>query len=127
MAVWHGPSLRKPTGGKKVLARKKRKYELGRYPTFTRIAAAEKRKIIRVRGGNHKVRLYLAQYINVATPEGTKKVRVLEVVESPLGANAVRERIITKGCLVRTEIGLVRVTSRPGQHGVLNGVLVQSG
>jgi small subunit ribosomal protein S8e len=126
MAVWQGPSLRKPSGGKKVLARKKRKYELGRFPTFTKLSAEELRKIIRVRGGNYKVRLYRAEYVNVATPQGTKKVKILDIVESPFGSNAVREKIITKGAVVRTELGLVRITSRPGQDGVLNGVLLQS-
>jgi len=33
--------------------------------------------------------------------------------------------VITKGAIVKTELGLVRVTSRPGQHGVVNGVLIE--
>ncbi|MEM4581092.1 MAG: hypothetical protein QW092_01855 [Candidatus Korarchaeum sp.] len=33
--------------------------------------------------------------------------------------------MITRGALVRTELGVVRITSRAGQHGILNGVLVR--
>ncbi|MFH1511592.1 MAG: 30S ribosomal protein S8e, partial [Candidatus Woesearchaeota archaeon] len=32
--------------------------------------------------------------------------------------------IITKGTIVDTDKGKVRITSRPGQDGTLNGVLV---
>jgi len=33
--------------------------------------------------------------------------------------------ILTKGAIVETELGKVKITSRPGQDGVLNGVLIQ--
>ncbi|MDO5821049.1 MAG: 30S ribosomal protein S8e, partial [Methanobrevibacter sp.] len=32
--------------------------------------------------------------------------------------------IITKGAIVETEIGNAKVTSRPGQDGIINGVLL---
>ncbi|MHA1294432.1 MAG: 30S ribosomal protein S8e, partial [Promethearchaeota archaeon] len=35
-----------------------------------------------------------------------------------------RRHIITKGSIVETELGRARITSRPGQHGVLNGILI---
>ncbi|HHC19323.1 MAG TPA: 30S ribosomal protein S8e, partial [Euryarchaeota archaeon] len=34
--------------------------------------------------------------------------------------------IITKGTIIETEVGLARVTSRPGQVGIINAVLIQS-
>jgi len=36
-----------------------------------------------------------------------------------------RMNVITKGCIVNTEIGRVKVTSRPTQHGVVNGILIE--
>jgi small subunit ribosomal protein S8e len=32
--------------------------------------------------------------------------------------------MITKGAVLKTELGRARVTSRPGQHGILNAVLM---
>jgi small subunit ribosomal protein S8e len=36
----------------------------------------------------------------------------------------VRRNIITKGAVVDTDIGHVKITSRPGQSGALNGIKV---
>jgi small subunit ribosomal protein S8e len=33
--------------------------------------------------------------------------------------------IITKGAVIETDAGKARVTSRPGQHGVVNAVLLK--
>jgi small subunit ribosomal protein S8e len=33
---------------------------------------------------------------------------------------------MTRGAVVQTEIGLAKITSRPGQDGVVNAVLVTS-
>ncbi len=127
MSWYQGNDLKKPSGGRKVMARLKRKYELGRPPAETQLGPVEKRRIIRVRGGNMKVRLKKVAYINVAVPGENKsrKLRILEVVETPSNPQMARRNYITKGAIVRTEIGLVRVTSRPGQDGVLNGVLIK--
>ncbi|MCK4384091.1 MAG: 30S ribosomal protein S8e, partial [Candidatus Lokiarchaeota archaeon] len=37
-----------------------------------------------------------------------------------------RRHILTKGAVVETELGNARITSRPGQHGTLNGILMSS-
>ncbi len=105
----------------------KRKHELGRPPTMTKLAEKEARVIIRVRGGNIKIRLKKATYINVSIPGENKtvKTRILAVVETPSNPQYVRRNFLTKGSIVRTELGLVKITSRPGQDGVLNGVLIE--
>jgi len=54
-----------------------------------------------------------------------KKVKVLDVVETPENPQYAKFKIISKGTVVKTELGLVKITSRPGQDGVLNGVLVE--
>ncbi|AHF80175.1 30S ribosomal protein S8e [Thermococcus paralvinellae] len=126
MAIWQGRSLKKPSGGRIVLARKKRKRELGREPAFTRVAEyKEERKIIRTFGGNRKVRLVQALYANVFDGGKGKKVKILGVVENPANRQYVRRNIITKGAIIQTEIGKAIVTSRPGQDGVVNAVLIK--
>ncbi|WP_456423923.1 30S ribosomal protein S8e [Thermococcus sp.] len=126
MAIWQGRSLKKPSGGRIVLARKKRKRELGREPANTRVAEErEKRKIIRTYGGNRKVRLVEALYANVFENGKGKKVKILNVIENPANRQYARRNIITKGAIIQTEIGKAVVTSRPGQDGVVNAVLLK--
>ncbi len=126
MAIWQGRSLKKPSGGRIVLARKKRKRELGREPANTRVAEErERRKIIRTYGGNRKVRLVEALYANVFDGGKGKKVKILNVVENPANRQYARRNIITKGAIIETEIGKAVVTSRPGQDGVVNAVLLK--
>ena len=54
----------------------------------------------------------------------SQKAELKTVVESPANRNFVRRNIITKGSVVETSLGKVKITSRPGQEGTLNGVLV---
>jgi len=122
---YQGRDRRLPTGRLHPPHRKKRRYELGREPTLTKIG--ERRiKHIRVRGGNEKVRLKADMYVNVYDPsEGkVKKAKILKFVENPADRNLSRMNIITKGAIVETELGKVKITSRPGQDGVLNGILL---
>ncbi|WP_297070375.1 30S ribosomal protein S8e [Thermococcus sp.] len=126
MAIWQGRSLRKPSGGRIIFARKKRKYELGREPAFTKVGEdREKKKIIRTFGGNRKVRLIEALYANVFEGGKGRKVKVLNVLENPANRQYVRRNIITKGAIIETEAGKAIVTSRPGQEGVVNAVLIK--
>ena len=50
--------------------------------------------------------------------------KILEVVENSAYPNYLRQNIITKGSIISTEKGNARVTSRPGQHGMVNAVLM---
>jgi len=126
MAIWQGKSNRKPTGGRLKKNRGKRKYELGREAAETRIGE-RKMRTIRTRGGNRKLRLVTDTQINVVDPD-TNKVEVAEilnVIENRANPHFVRRNIITKGAIVETSKGIARVTSRPGQHGILNGILIK--
>ncbi len=127
MGVYQGPDLKKITGGKKGRHRKvKRKYWMGGYPTNTTLSTKEKRKVEKVRGGNLKVRARYVMYANVVDPKTntTKKVKILRVVETPANRELARHGIIVKGTIIETEVGRAVVTSRPGQDGVVNAVLV---
>lgn len=125
---YHGPVMpggRKPTGGKIRVSRGKRKSESGRAPAFTTIG--ERRiRFVRIRGGGIKLRLISGSDVNVAIGGGvTRRAKILGFIENPSDKVLSRRRIITKGTLVRTELGVVRITSRAGQHGILNGVLLR--
>ena len=126
MSVYQGKDFRKITGGRRRPHRKKRKYELGRFPTL--LSDMEKIIVQRVRGGNVKVRVKRAAYANVTDPiEGTtKKVKILKIVKTPANREYARRGIITKGTIIETELGLAEVTSRPGQDGVINAILIKS-
>lgn len=126
MAIWQGESLRKPSGGRAKLNKNKRKAELGKDAAETKIGDRKVKKI-RTKGGNEKIRLTNENKINVVNPE-TNKVEVAEilsVIENSANTHFVRRNIITKGAVVETSAGKVKVTSRPGQHGIINGVLVE--
>jgi len=64
-------------------------------------------------------------YANVCIGNETKRAKILSVIENKANPNLVRQNIITKGCIIETEIGKARVTSRPGQHGIINAVLIE--
>jgi len=79
----------------------------------------------RIVGGHYKPVLLSAKEVNVSDQKGkTQKTEILNVVENPANPNLVRRNVITKGAVVETKLGRVRVTSRPGQEGTVNGVLV---
>lgn len=124
MAICQGKSTRSPSGARRVANRGKRKSELGRESAETKLGEKNLRKI-RTRGGNEKLRLAQDNKINVIDAEGNAKtVEIYGVVENTANPNYVRRNIITKGAIVDTEAGKAKVTSRPGQDGVINGVLL---
>ena len=121
MAISQGKSTRSPSGARRVANRGKRKSELGRESAETRLGERKLRKI-RTRGGNEKQRLAQDNKINVIGADGkAQTVEIYGVIENN---NYVRRNIITKGAIVETEIGNAKVTSRPGQDGIINGVLL---
>lgn len=76
-----------------------------------------------------KVRLASADTA-VVTDKATgksAKTKLLRVIRNPANVDYQRRGVITKGAIVETEIGQARVTSRPGQDGVINAVLVEKG
>ncbi len=124
--IWQGRSRRKPTGGLYRRHRKKRKYEMGRPQVETTIGE-RKIKIVRVRGGNYKVKLFADRYANVYIPSQNRvvKAEIKSVVENPAHVHYARRNVITKGAIILTEVGKARVTNRPSQEGVINAVLIE--
>lgn len=125
MARSQARSKRKYTGKKYKKFRKKRKRELSRPPIETEIGK-EKKKKQRIMGGNHKLKLFSSSSINVTDlkTHTTQKTKILGFGENLATKDFNRRHIITKGAIVKTELGDARITSRPGQDGQLNGVLI---
>ena len=114
--------------GKITKARKKRKYEMGREAVETTLGE-EKRKRVRTRGGRSKLKLVSTRFANLVLKNKGVKCEIISLVENPSNKDFTRRSIITKGAIlkVKTPEGKevkARVTSRPGQDGVLNAVLL---
>lgn len=125
--AWHGGQRkRKKTGGKKRDHRSKRLHELGSSPVETSLDET-KRKIVTGRARLEKVKLISDRYVNVSDPSTgqTDRLEILDVVENPSNVDYNRRGVITKGTIIRTESGLARIVSRPGQDGVLNAILYE--
>lgn len=127
MSVWHGDlHKKKPSGGKKRAYRGKRKFEQGSFPVETVLGEPE-RKIERKRGNTFKVKVLSEKYACVTDLKTgkTQKAEILRVVKNPANVDYDRRGVITKGAIIETSLGLARVTSRPGQNGVINAVLTE--
>jgi small subunit ribosomal protein S8e len=119
----HARADKKRTGGRRRPVRKKQKHEQGSAPTETTVGE-EKLKVAETRGGTRKVRAVARSVASVATDDGVERAEIEDVVENPSNPNYVRRNIITKGAVVETDAGRARVTSRPGQDGQVNAVLL---
>jgi small subunit ribosomal protein S8e len=126
MAISQLRSLRRPSGGKyKQKGRKKKAYELGRESALTKLDK-KRAKYIRTMGGNRKVRLLSADIANLFDPKTKKyeQTKIKTILENPANRHFVRRNIMTKGTVIDTEKGKARITSRPGQDGAVNAVLI---
>jgi len=125
MARSQARSKRKYTGKKYKHFHKKRKRELERPPIETKIGQ-EKKKHQRTMGGNSKLKMFSSTFINVTdlNTNKTSKVKILKFESNLASKDLNRRHILTKGTIIETELGKVKISSRPGQHGVLNGILI---
>ena len=126
MSLWQGLSTRKPTGGRLILSRKKRRFEVAPEDAETKLGE-HTQKLIRARGNAQKVKVLATNTINVTDQKTgkAKKATIKTVTENPANIHYVRRNIITKGAVVDTDLGKVKITSRPGQSGALSGILVK--
>jgi small subunit ribosomal protein S8e len=124
---FQGKSTRKYTGGRLIQARSKRKYELGGEQANTHLGATI-RKTVKTLGGQSKVRLFRAQVAIVIDPstKTSKTVKIETVTGNPANKNYIRRNIMTKGSIIKTEIGSARITNRPGQEGSINAILIST-
>ena len=125
MALWQGKSRRTKTGRRIRYARGKRKFEIGRERHLTTVGESTYKKV-RSKGNNRKMR---AKTINIVyvldkSTNKTTKADIITVKENAANIHYVRRNIINKGAIIETNIGKAKVTSRPGQTGTVNAVLL---
>ena len=124
MTKWQLPPRKKTTGGFISRHGKKNRLQRGRDYLPTRIAEP-KIKQKRTLGGNTKRIALSINIANVSVNGSHQKVKILSVAENGADSQFVRRNIITKGAVIQTELGKARVTSRPGQEGTVNAVLIE--
>jgi small subunit ribosomal protein S8e len=126
MAWQSGITKRKKTGGKKRAYRSKRLRDAGSAPLQSELGNT----IRRVESGKSrllKVKLFSDNVVNVSNPSTgtTERLEIRDVVENPANIDYNRRGVITKGAIVRTDEGLAKIVSRPGQHGVFNAIVIK--
>ena len=114
----------KVTGGRRHPLRSRRKYEIDRFPNEALIG--EQITITRkVRGKNTKTSIKTIDSVNLAIDSKVKRVKIIKVLENATNNDYRRRGVISKGAILETEEGKCRVVSRPGQHGIVNAILVK--
>lgn len=123
---WQGESVRKVTGGRRRPAAMKRRADIGGAPAETHLGETRTR-VARTYGGNYIVIALRANFANVTNPKNgdTKRVKIQNVEKNTANPNYVRRNLLNKGAVIKTELGSARITSRPGQDGVINAILVE--
>ena len=126
MAIWQGRSKRKDTGGMYKPLRNKKAFEIGPEKQLAVVGASSVKKY-RTRGAKGKLRIMKADMANVLDPKTKKIVRskIVTVKSNAADPNYVQRNIINKGAVVQTEAGLAKITSRPGQDGIINATLIE--
>ena len=115
---------RKISGGRYIKSRKKKMYELAGQGRKVALGT-EKKKTSGVMGGNKKTFLLRANMINVKIGNKIQKIEIKNVLETPSNRFLARQNILSKGTIVQTDKGKVRITNRPSQEGMINGILVE--
>ncbi len=124
---YHEPSRKKVsagTGGRRRKYRDRKLSHMGSGFSATKVGEKDDRAAHRCKGGSTKVKAKKISSVNVVVDGKAKKAKILGVIESHNPQYA-RQNIITKGAILNTDAGKVRVTNRVGQDGVVNGILVK--
>lgn len=117
---------KKLTGGKYIKKRKKKKYERAGQKRVVKLGDSDKKKTKRVQGGNKKTFLLKGKIINIlGKDKKIKKTEIKNVLETPSNRFLARQNVLTKGTIVETELGKAKITNRPTQEGMINGILIE--
>jgi small subunit ribosomal protein S8e len=115
---------KKISGGKYVQRRKKKSYEIAGQRRVIKLGE-DKRKTKKTRGGNKKTYLLRAKTINLRIKGKIQKTEIKNVIETPSNRFLARQNILTKGTIVETNLGKAKITNRPTQEGMINGILIE--
>ncbi len=124
MSIRHDRSKTKKTGGKTRRYRKSRKYDLGSEFSSPSLGETKTEKKDS-RGNTEKNVVREESHANIPVNGEVKNVEIDTVVDNPANDNYVRRSLLTKGTIIQTSEGKARITSRPGQEGVVNAELVE--
>ena len=117
-------STSKITGGRRRPLRSRKKFETNRFPNEAVIG--EQITVTRkVRGKNVKTAIKTINTVNLIIDSKAKRVKILKVLDNSTNNDYQRRGIISKGAILETAEGKCRVMSRPGQHGIVNAVLIK--
>ena len=100
---------RRATGGRMPIHQKKRKFEMGRQPTMTKLGPKRVRPL-RTRGGNMKFRALKIDAGNFSwgSESVSRKTRVLDVVYNATNNELVRTKTLVKNCIVLIDANPLR-------------------
>ena len=72
-------------------------------------------------------RVLAADKVSINDPKTGKTTlgTIENVIENESDPNYVRRNVLVKGAIIETNKGRVKITSRPGKDGVINGVLIE--
>ena len=116
----------KITGGLRHPLKTRQKFETDRYPNEAEMGEEQQTITRKTRGNNRKTGLKIASFVNLVMENSkVKKSKIVKVLENQTNNDYQRRGIITKGAIVETEDGKCRIVSRPGQNGIVNGILVK--
>ncbi len=116
---------RKHTGGLIKHTRSRRSDEKDSFSVDT-LLGDHSIRVKNSRGGNVKISLVSDNSVNVIDKSNNsiKKVAINRVLKNPSNRDYERRGVITRGAILDTELGKVRVLSRPGQSGIIDGILI---
>ena len=66
-----------------------------------------------------------ANKVNVKIGKKIQKLEIKNVLETPANRFLARQNILSKGTIVQTDKGKVKITNRPSQEGMINGILIE--
>lgn len=124
MAKWRLKSVKRPSGALVHKSAKKMRRQRG--SEFVETKVGEIRTKPADRRGNIRGQILLSSdKANVLDPKTgkIKPAKILLVSDNPANPHYTRRNILTKGAIIKTELGQARVTNRPSREGIVNAVL----
>lgn len=120
----HNKKVNAGTGGRRRKSRDKKLAHMGGVFAATKVSDHDTKVSVRKRGGKTRKRIKKSSKVNVVLKDGKMKQATVKRLLESHNPEYVRMNIITRGAVLETDLGKVRVTNRVGQDGVVNGVLL---
>ena len=127
MVTWRIKLGKRKTGGSIHKNAKKQKFQCGMEFVETKVGSRRAKSVRRL-GGLKTTALLGAEKANVLDLKTgkSKPAKITLVSQNEANPHYTRRNIITKGAVIKTELGPAKVTNRPSREGVVNAVLIES-